>query len=69
MIGSDNILGTNDGNIIGSNDDEELGTTLGAGDRNTSELVGGNDMDYPIGSFDDSVLFDGKEIGWFFGSK
>ena len=69
VIDYDNQLGTDDENIPGCTDDESLGTTLGAVDRNTSGLGGGNDMDSPIGSLDRSKMFDGKELGWFFGDK
>ena len=66
MIGSDNILETD---ILISTYDEQLSSTLRAGNRNTIGFFGGNDMGSPIGSFDDSLLLNGKELGWFVCTK
>ena len=47
------VLGCGDGTILGSNDGEPLGsTTLGAADRKTIWIIGGNDLGYPYSSFD-----------------
>ena len=60
------MLGCGDGIILGSNDGEPLGsTTLGAADRNTIWIVGGNNLGYPDGSFDGSN--EGKHLGLLFG--
>ena len=56
MLGSDNILGTDDGIILGY-------TTIGAADRNIIGISEGTNM----GSPDGSGLLDGKDLGWFVG--
>ena len=60
MLASDNKLGTDYGNILRSTDGDQLGSTLGAGYRNTIIIVGRNDMGSPIVSFDVSLWLDGK---------
>ena len=65
MLGSDNILGIY---VLGSTDDDQLGYTLGARDRKRIGIVGGDNMGYPIVSFDGYGLLDGKELGWFVGA-
>ena len=69
MLVSDNKIGTDTVNILGSTDEDQLGSTLGSGYRNTIGLVGRNDMGCPIGSFDGSVLLDGENLGLFVGEK
>ena len=69
MLVSDNKIGTDTVNILGSTDEDQLGSTLGSGYRNTIGLVVRNDMGCPIGSFDGSVLLDGKEFVWFVSAK
>ena len=58
MLGSDNIIGTDDGIIIRS-------TTLGEADINTIGIDEGTDMVTLDGSFDGSN--EGKSVGLLFG--
>ena len=59
FLGSDNILGIY---VLGSTEDDQLGYTLGAGDRNRIGIVGKNVMGSTIGSFDGSGLLNGKDL-------
>ena len=58
VLGSDNVLGNDDGIILGS-------TTIGAADRNTIGLDEGTDMSNLDISFDGSI--EGKPVGLLFG--
>ena len=58
VLGSDHILGNDDGIILGS-------TTLGDADRNKIGLDEGTDLCYPDGSFDGSN--EGKPVVFLFG--
>ena len=60
------VLVCGDGIILGSTDYEPLCfTTLGAADRKTIWIVGGNDLVNPYSSFDGSN--EGKPVGLLLG--